>query len=461
MMIFVLAVTPTAAAKDPSTHPTLGHIRTPADARAEMVRLVNKFDLGQSMDQSKVPAEVQVLKKAIDEFQTLRDHLQNIPGAGLNLPIDRWLDLFYYHYRSKTYSATDRAAYLPATIVEKQLATWKPLYSYASIKTKKAKQQQDKLLRRALHHLIGYDNEPHRPLNPVISKRVDCGNHWREHLTIETLPGERVPGYLLLPKKVPLPAPAVIALHQHAGEHRFGADEIIGLAGNQPQAQTYGSELVSRGYVVLALDALTFGQRIDINENALEDKMLIIGRQPLGRIIWDDLRSVQYLLERPEVDPRRIACIGHSLGGTRSTYLAAMEPRIAAVAILCYISDFDSYRRERIDPPPTTRLLGVFRYAEMSDLLALIAPRPLFVLNGKWDRTVPLNGFQRTMTATEQTYRLLQATEALHHELMPEHHAFPPRYHTIVFDWLDSKFHPKAPLSMLAPTPPPDNGSGN
>jgi len=258
-----------------------------------------------------------------------------------------------------------------------------------------------------------------------------------------------------------LPAPAVIALHQHAGEHRFGADEIIGLAGNQPQAQAYGSELVSRGYVVLALDALTFGQRIDINENALEDKMLIIGRQPLGRIIWDDLRSVQYLLERPEVDPRRIACIGHSLGGTRSTYLAAMEPRIAAVAILCYISDFDSYRRERIDPPPTTRLLGVFRYAEMSDLLALIAPRPLFVLNGKWDRTVPLNGFQRTMTATEQTYRLLQATEALHHELMPEHHAFPPRYHTIVFDWLDSKFHPKAPLSMLAPTPPPDNGSGN
>ncbi len=54
--------------------------------------------------------------------------------------------------------------------------------------------------------------------------------------------------------------------------------------------------------------------------------------------IWDGMRALDYLASRPEIDPQKIGCMGNSGGGTLTSYLMALDDRIAAAAPSCFIS---------------------------------------------------------------------------------------------------------------------------
>lgn len=70
-----------------------------------------------------------------------------------------------------------------------------------------------------------------------------------------------------------------------------------------------------------------------------------------GIIFWDDIRTVDYLLTRPEVDPKRIGCVGISMGGYRVAYLSALDERIAAGCIVGFMSTVKSMIKAHIDTP--------------------------------------------------------------------------------------------------------------
>ena len=59
---------------------------------------------------------------------------------------------------------------------------------------------------------------------------------------------------------------------------------------------------------------------------------LLTGTNIARWFIWDGIRAFDYLLTRADVDPKRIGVAGNSGGGTQSSYLAALEPRLAAAA---------------------------------------------------------------------------------------------------------------------------------
>jgi dipeptidyl aminopeptidase/acylaminoacyl peptidase len=44
-------------------------------------------------------------------------------------------------------------------------------------------------------------------------------------------------------------------------------------------------------------------------------------------------RVLDWLLQQPGIDPKRIACVGHSYGGIAGGVLAGVEPRIAAFVL--------------------------------------------------------------------------------------------------------------------------------
>src|SRR5205823_4732452 len=199
--------------------------------------------------------------------------------------------------------------------------------------------------------LLLYRPEKVDPKAEVL-ERVEREDHVREKVVFSTGPHFRVPAYVLIPKKLKAPAPAVVDLHSHGGMFLFGKEKVIDLGVNHPAMTDYhernydgrptATALVRRGYVVITIDAFLFGERrllLDADlkygwdrskygaddvehlnarcrgkESTLAKALVLAGATWPGVVCWDDLRTVDYLAARPEVDPKRIGCLGISMG---------------------------------------------------------------------------------------------------------------------------------------------------
>ena len=62
---------------------------------------------------------------------------------------------------------------------------------------------------------------------PEILERVDCGDYHRERVQFSTTPDLRVPAYVLIPKRAKLPAPGIVALHDHGAFYFWGKEKLI------------------------------------------------------------------------------------------------------------------------------------------------------------------------------------------------------------------------------------------
>src|SRR5205807_7141900 len=99
--------------------------------------------------------------------------------------------------------------------------------------------------------------------------------------------------------------------------------------------------------------------------------------------VWDGMRAIDYLLSRPEVDPARIGCAGHSGGGTLTMFIAAMDERVACAVV----NEGGTQNRWPLSYPPNSPVgpsdveQNIFPAAiydiDHVDLHAAVAPRPL------------------------------------------------------------------------------------
>ena len=105
--------------------------------------------------------------------------------------------------------------------------------------------------------------------------------------------------------------------------------------------------------------------------------LLYAGMTWQGIVHWDDMRTVDYLLTRTEVDPQRIGCNGISLGRIPFTYLAGLDERIAAANVVGFMSTTRSMIHSHLDThswvhfPPT-----IHRYLDLPDIVSMMAPKP-------------------------------------------------------------------------------------
>ena len=113
-------------------------------------------------------------------------------------------------------------------------------------------------LRARLWQLLGeIPGQSIAPSVRVIS-RSDQVDHTREYFSFENGVGDRVFGYLLLPKGIETPAPAVLYHHEHGGKYALGKDAAIKVREN---GYAPGLALVEAGFIVMAIDAYGFGER--------------------------------------------------------------------------------------------------------------------------------------------------------------------------------------------------------
>jgi hypothetical protein len=224
----------------------------------------------------------------------------------------------------------------------------------------------------------------------------------------------------------------VLALHGHASGGRSGAENVAGAVDQgESVAQSiarynydYGLQYARRGYVVLCPDARTFGERTarawtgsggppayDVCDRA-GNQAALLGYSLLALTVWDDARGIDLLQGRDDVDGARIGVAGLSYGGTRALFLAALDDRVAATVVSGFLTTYKSYALDR-SICGAQYIPGLLRWAELPDVGALIAPRPLLVEAGLHDVHFQIAASRQAHRTLERAYRLLGAADAL------------------------------------------------
>jgi dienelactone hydrolase len=328
---------------------------------------------------------------------------------------------------------------------------------------------------RVLQHLF-YEPPIVAPAADVV-RRENRGDYVEEYLTFSTSPDVRVPAYLLIPNGPKRPLPAVLLLHCHGGFYLWGKEKVVEQVDEHPvlrefkqqlyEGKSIATELVRRGYVVLTIDMFYWGERrmlldddppsfrdprsmakqeIDAFNRRSQQSESLVARSLLaagvtwpGVMLWDDRRSLDYLAARPEVDPRRLACVGLSVGGYRSFVLAALDPRIRAAIDVGWMSSFGAQIRRHVVNTIglTFHIVGLYRYLDLADLAALIAPRSLLVINGSRDQLFAPEGVRTAFEKIERCFRKAGVAERQRCRLYDAPHEFNVRMQSDAWEWLE------------------------
>ncbi len=309
-----------------------------------------------------------------------------------------------------------------------------------------------------------------------VIRRTDRGDHIEEYLTFQTTPDIRVPGYVLIPKKASLPAPGLVVLHCHGGAYVWGKEKVVAVE-NEPaslsefkqrlyEGTSIANELVRRGYVVITIDMFYWGERRMLlaedppsyrepqrmtadeiaafnrrssqNEQLVARSLMTAGITWPGVMLWDDLRTLDYLASRPEVDRQRLGCVGLSVGGYRSFLLAALDQRIKAAVDVGWMTSFASNIRRHVlnTVGLTFHIPGLYRYLDLPDLAALIAPRSVLVINGSKDALFPLEGVEKAFRKIEACFKKAGVPERQRCRLYDAPHEFNRKMQEEAWDWL-------------------------
>ena len=259
--------------------------------------------------------------------------------------------------------------------------------------------------RRELLGLLGELPDRTRKITAKTVLKEDTGKYILEKLMLDLNGLEPVPAYFIRPVKPYGRTPAVLFNHAHFGQYDVGKNEFTR---GRPEMQTppWAEELARHGYSGLCIDAWGFGERRGRTESEIFKEMLWTGRVMWGMMVFDALRAVDYLVTRPDVDPQRIGTMGMSMGSTTAWWLAALEPRIKAVADICCLTDYDSLIAARgLD------LHGIYyfvpsllKHFTTSQINALISPRPHLGVAGKYDPLTPYPGLLRIDKELREAY---------------------------------------------------------
>jgi acetyl esterase/lipase len=204
---------------------------------------------------------------------------------------------------------------------------------------------------------------------------------------------EDVPAYVARPREASGRRPAILFNHSHGGGYTIGKQEFIeGRSYLQPKP--YAKELTELGYVALCIDSWVFGERHHEPEEDVFKAMLWQGQVLWGMMVYDGLRALDFLLERPDVDPARVGTLGMSMGSTMAWWLGALDERLKVVVDINCLTDFQSLLARH-----ALRLHGVYyfvpallKHFTTSEINALIAPRAHLGLAGLRDDLTPVEG---------------------------------------------------------------------
>ncbi len=332
-------------------------------------------------------------------------------------------------------------------------------------------------VRKKLFELFHYSPPPVPPAAEVVG-RWEFSDYIQEQILFSTTPWFRVPAYVLIPKGRKSPHPAIVDLHSHGGMFLYGKEKVMPVPGGEHPAVTryrrdnYEGKSTSlalcrRGYVVISIDCFYFGERRTLfdsdvqklgsdrskysleevdylnrkssqGESALARSLYWAGTTWQGIAHWDDIRTVDYLASRPEVDPSRIGCLGISMGGYRTDFLAALDDRIQCAVSVGWMSTLRHLIRHHVVTHSYSHFLpGMAHFLDLPDVVACRVPKPLMVQQCNRDSLYPLEGMQESVKKIAAIYKKAGASSNFEGRFYDHPHLFSLRMQEEAFDWLD------------------------
>jgi dienelactone hydrolase len=271
--------------------------------------------------------------------------------------------------------------------------------------------------RAALLEIIG---RPQVPLDARETALPDDAGLTVQEFSIATDQSTRISGTSFAPK-IEGPLPAVVYLHGTGGSRQDGFGLLRTLA--------------QRGFFALAIDAREHGPGIgqDPYFNAISTAYITGQGHPfLYDPVWDVLRLLDYLEQRPGVDATRIGVVGNSKGGMETYLAAAIDPRIAVAVPWISVESFAwaldnnqwqarvesiqgafdqaaAYDGVPIDVGFVRRFYdrvvpGITGEFDGPEMVAAIAPRPLLAVNGEVDPRTPMGGLLLCEASAQAAY---------------------------------------------------------
>ena len=279
-------------------------------------------------------------------------------------------------------------------------------------------------------------DSPTGPPETVILEEATFPEFTRRKLTFAAGDGDAVPAYLFVPRKGKGRKAAALCLHQTVA---IGKAEPAGLGG-KPNLH-YALELAERGFVTLAPDYPGFGDyKID------PYAMGYVSATMKG--IRNHRRALDLLVSMREVDGRRIGVIGHSLGGHNSLFLAAFDPRAAAVVTSCGFTSFAKYYGGNLTgwshKGYMPRIASVYGKSpekmpfDFPGILQALAPRPVFINAPLRDANFEVSGVDDCVKAAQPIYsEVFHAADAIRVVHPDCEHDFPPEIRTAAYEFLE------------------------
>ncbi len=221
---------------------------------------------------------------------------------------------------------------------------------------------------------IGLDPMPPRlPLDARIVSSLRRDGYTVNRLYFRILPGCYGSGWLYLPSRIRGRVPAILNPHGHwpgGAVHPVCQSRMIALA--------------KKGYIALMTDSI----------HAADFET---GMTPIGLMTLQNIRALDYLCSRKDVDPSRLGVTGASGGGQQTMYVMALDDRpVVAVPVVmaCYFA--------RILHPDWAHCWcnhapGIAADTDMTEFLSVFAPKPaLFISSSKdWTYRFPYEEYKQ------------------------------------------------------------------
>lgn len=266
------------------------------------------------------------------------------------------------------------------------------------------------------------------PLNAKVTGILDRDGYTVEKIVFESRPNFHVTANLYLPKgRPPGSIPGVVGACGHSDNGKAA-----------PAYQSFAQGLARLGTACLIYDPIGQGERSQYVDAA--GKLLIKGStsehnhagnqmELVGEFLgswraWDGIRALDYLLSRPEIDPKHVGITGNSGGGTLSTWLIGLDRRWTMGAPACFVTTWrrnleNELPQDNEQCPPGALALDL----DHDDFLAAMAPKPIIILAQSRD-FFDARGAEESFSRLKHLYGLLGAEDQVRLQVGPDDHGY-------------------------------------